>query len=59
MQNIVFNSSDSEADANSGITNILPGTAHISVPEEYSGYYVFDALWIKINEISDKWVFFY
>ena len=25
--------------------------------KEYSGYYVFDALWIKINEISDKWVF--
>ena len=25
--------------------------------KEYSGYYAFDALWIKIKEISDKYVF--
>ena len=24
--------------------------------EDYSGYYVFDALWVKINELSNKWV---
>ena len=25
--------------------------------EEYSGYYAFDALWIKIDELGNKWVF--
>ena len=25
--------------------------------KEYSGYYAFDALWVKIKELSDKWVF--
>lgn len=25
--------------------------------KEYSGYYAFDALWIKIDEYGDKWVF--
>ena len=26
--------------------------------KEYSGYYAFDTLWIKIKEISDKYVFY-
>ena len=25
--------------------------------KEYSGYYAFDVLWIKINELGNKWVF--
>ena len=25
--------------------------------KEYSGYYAFDALWIKIDELGNKWVF--
>ena len=25
--------------------------------KDFSGYYAFDALWVKINELSDKWVF--
>lgn len=28
-----------------------------TIIKEYSGYYVFDALWVKIKEVSDKWVF--
>ena len=27
--------------------------------ENYSGYYVFDSLWIKIDEISDKYIYFF
>ena len=25
--------------------------------KEFSGYYAFDALWVKIKELNDKWVF--
>lgn len=27
--------------------------------KNYSGYYVFDSLWIKIDEISDKYIYFF
>ena len=27
--------------------------------ENYSGYYVFDSLWVKIDEISDNYVYFF
>ena len=30
---------------------------YVSKLDEYSGYYAFDSLWVKVNEMSDKYVF--
>ena len=27
--------------------------------KDFSGYYAFDALWVKINELGDKWCFYW
>ena len=45
---VLFNNSSSNNVVDSGVTNIAPGTAHISMQEEYSGYYD-DEIIITVN----------
>lgn len=41
------------------VQNILLNyiTDYDSKLEEYSGYYIFDSLWVKVDELGDKYVF--